>query len=58
MNIDLNKYIANVLRNEVASEPQPDAKAHEMSPNLSPSNSAQERFILASKYSLRLDEIA
>ena len=58
MNIDLNKYIAHVLRSGVNNRPQSEIKERETSINPPVSTSEGERFVFASKYSLRLDEIA
>jgi hypothetical protein len=60
MNANLNKYLSDVLRNEVNSEVASEAKEPSKPPgegsidrNINPINP----FVVDRKYSLRLDEI-
>ena len=60
MNADLNKYLADVFRNEVKSvassesqEPSKSTSESSIDHHLNPINP----FVVDSKYSLRLDEI-
>jgi hypothetical protein len=57
MDVKLNKYLADVFRNEVGSMPEADSLDSQKDTPKLMTNRQRNSFLVDKKYSLRLDEI-